>query len=417
MVKPMQFVLPLSHNSKPSWVVNMGLYLYDFMGGSRHLPKSHSIDLAHDRRGDILREPNAKAYIYSDCWVDDSRLVVANAMDARERSAEILTRCEFSAAYRCGNVWEITLAQGATQLNVQAKVLINAAGPWANRVKQGIAEQEPEFFLSLVTGSHIIVPRIYNHDSAYILQNDDHRVIFAIPYEEDFTMIGTTDISVKTPEQPRLTGEEAVYLCGVVNSYFNINLKPSDVVTSFSGVRPLYNSAMKEAQYANRDYHVETDFDDEGNLPVIHIYGGKLTTYRRLSEKVTNSICRILKMRKSAWTSTEPLPGGNFNRLNVSAELQGLMRFYNKLPNHLVRRLFLQYGTKANIIADVILKNGDFEGFGRNLTKAEVNYLYKYEWARTAEDILWRRTKLGLHYSNAQTSRLSEYLAQLSVAS
>jgi glycerol-3-phosphate dehydrogenase len=415
IVRPLRFVLPYSDMTRPRWVLRLGLFLYDHLGGRELLPPTRVLDLLKDEAGEPLKPSfRADAFEYSDCWIDDARLVALNAQDAADRGATIRTRVKAVAAIRGPDYWSVTTEDRRTgeRATVSARILINAAGPWVEEVLNGL-HRSPSGDVRLVQGSHIVVPRFYDHDRCYILQVPDKRVIFAIPYEDDFTLIGTTDRDYAgDPAEVSASDEEIAYLCKAASRYFARPLTPSDVVWSFSGVRPLHADGANDAQAVTRDYVL--DFDDKDGAPLLSIFGGKITTYRRLAEHVLERLGPHLGAEARAvgrWTGKVPLPGGDFPALGFSAVADDLARRYGWLSGEEARRLARGYGTRARrILGEAKDKASLGRDFGAGLSEAEVCYLMREEFAREAEDVLWRRSKLGLRLSKEEAAALQSFM-------
>lgn len=411
IVRPMRFVLPHHQGLRPAWMLRLGLFLYDHLGGRRLLPGTRVLDLASDPAGAPLKPRFAKGFEYSDCWVDDARLVVLNARDAADRGADIRTRTEVIAAERRDGLWRVRLrdARAGSESEVSARLLVNAAGPWVDRVLASALGREGRAHVRLVQGSHIVVPKLHDHDRAYIFQNADERIVFAIPYERDFTLIGTTDRDYRgDPREARISEEEKTYLCTAASEYFARPISTADIVWSFSGIRPLYDDGASKAQEATRDYVLGEEVG-EGEAPLLNIFGGKLTTYRRLAAAVLRRIEARLGAKGPDWTAGAALPGGDFPVDGVAIEEARLRRERPFLDERLAARLVRLYGTRArDIFAG---SEGPGRRFGGDLTEAEVRYLMRCEWAETAEDVLWRRTKLGLHLSPEESEALAAFMA------
>ncbi len=411
---PMRFRLPHQPHLRPGWMIRTGLFLYDHLARRELLPGSRSITFDS---GGPLKPEITKGFEYSDGWVDDARLVVLMARKAQQMGATIKPRTRCTRALREGNSWAITLQDRSTgaESTVSAKALVNAAGPWASKLFAGTIAAPAPKQIRLVKGSHLVVPRLNSSDEAYILQNEDERIVFVIPYEEHFSLIGTTDVDYDgDPALARISAEETDYLLKIVNSYFRHQTCPEDVVWSYSGVRPLIDDE-ENAQEASRDYAYELDYD-HGQAPLISIFGGKITTYRKLAEVATDRLCEFFPTAGAPWTKTAVLPGGNFNsKPSLLAELKNGFPW---LPVELAQRYVRTYGTACreflaglNSVADMGML------FCGNLYQKEVDYLVAREWARTAEDILWRRTKQGLYASEVQTQALEGYLSSPSAKS
>jgi glycerol-3-phosphate dehydrogenase len=405
---PMRFVLPYQPGLRPRWMLRAGLFLYDHIGGRKRLPPTRSLDLRNDPAGQPLVPCLAHAFEYSDAWVDDARLVVLNARDAADRGAHIHTRTEVTGLHRAGSLWHVT----AGTHQVQARAVINAAGPWVMHAF-GLADQPPTLNIRQVRGSHIVVKRLFDHDRAYFFQNPDGRICFAIPYERDFTLIGTTDADHQSSlDGPHASADEIAYLCGIANGYFRPQIAPADVVWSYSGVRPLLDDGSGKPESATRDYRIEVD-GKAGEAPLVSIFGGKITTYRKLAEAVMGKIAPFFHtMLTASWTGDAPLPGGGFDWAEaerVGSELAGDYPFLGAATAHRMIRL---YGRTAwDILGDATSAANLGRDFGAGLYEAEVRHLVTREWAQTAEDIIWRRTKLGLRLSGDQVAVLDAFLA------
>ncbi len=404
IIHPLRFVLPHHRGLRPAWLLRLGLFLYDHIGGRRTLPPTKTLDLTTDITGEPLKRGMfTRGFEYSDCRVDDARLVVLNAQDAAARGAFIRTRTRATSAERLADRWRMTTQDslaGTTSI-IEARVLINAAGPWVADVLSSKLRANAQAKVRLVQGSHIIVRRIFEHDRAYIFQNADGRIIFAIPYEQEFTLIGTTDRDYDgDPAKVAATQEEIAYLCEAASAYFENPIVLADVVHTYSGVRPLYDDGASEAKAATRDYVFEVD-ETEGKAPLLSIFGGKITTYRRLSQAVLKRLAKLLPHQSNLgpeWTGTASLPGGDF-AVDGHAALVG--RILAGLPDASTtqaERFARTYGTRALRISNYLAPDGTMgKALVGGLTEAEIRYLVAEEWAMTAEDILWRRTKLGLH--------------------
>ncbi|MCB1546018.1 MAG: glycerol-3-phosphate dehydrogenase [Rhodoblastus sp.] len=413
IVHPLRFVLPYARGLRPAWMLRTGLFIYDHLGGREKLPPTSTVDLASGVAGQPLKPLFSKGFEYSDCWVDDARLVVLNARDAADRGAVVRTRCEVVSAVSQSGMWRVRMrdVRSGEEGEVSARLIVNAAGPWVDRVLAGpLAHREPHH-VRLVQGSHIVVPRLYEHDRCYIFQNADGRIVFAIPYEEDFTLIGTTDRDFAgDPSKVEISAEETAYLCAAANEYFRHEITPADVVWAYSGVRPLYDDHASAAQEATRDYVLHDETIE--NAPLLSIFGGKITTYRRLAEAVLEKIGARLCARGKPWTEFAPLPGGEFEGGDLAAFTRDLMRRKPFLPEFLAGRLARSYGTRAlDLLGEARALDDLGRDFGAGLTAAEIDYLVAREWAVTANDILWRRTKLGLHGAAEASEQIESYLA------
>ena len=409
IVWPMRFVLPHSPEQRPAWLVRLGLFLYDHLGGRRKLPGCRNIDLRRDPEGKPIRPEFVRAFEYSDCWVDDARLVSLNALDAKERGAIVMTRTAATAARRVNGGWEVefTAADG-TQSKVRAKAIANAAGPWVENVINGVAGSNSPRRVRLVKGSHIIVPKFWEGPQAYLFQNDDKRVIFVNPYEGDMALIGTTDIPYEgRAEDVAIDESETVYLLTATNRYLKTPIARDAVIHAFAGVRPLYDDNAENPSAVTRDYV----FDVTGEPPMLSVFGGKITTYRKLAEHALEKLKPIFPDMAGAWTATAPLPGGDMPGADFERFLGQLQTAQPWLPEELARHYARLYGTRTTV-----LLNGarDLSGLGRHfgglLYQAEIDYLRKAEWARTAEDVLDRRTKHGLHITPEQRVAVQHFM-------
>ncbi|MFC3694833.1 glycerol-3-phosphate dehydrogenase [Chenggangzhangella methanolivorans] len=409
IVRPMRFVLPHRPGLRAWPIIRLGLFVYDSLGGRRTLSGSRSIDLARDDAGASLRSPDGRAFEYSDCWVDDARLVVLNAMDAAERGATIATRTACVAAERTGGVWRVTLDGPQGRSTIRARGLVNAAGPWVPAVAQGSLRANAAADVRLVRGSHIVTPRLFEHDRAYLLQQRDGRVVFAIPYEDDFTLIGTTDVDHDgAPDHVEPSEAEIEYLCEAASDVFRAGVRREDVVWAFSGVRALHAGGDGAAQKASRDYALELEAG-EGRPPLLTIYGGKLTTYRRLAEAALDKLAPAMSIPPGRWTGRSPLPGGGVPAAEPLADR--LAAHHPYLSEALASRLARTYGSRAwDILDGATSARALGYVFGADLSEREVRYLVAREWAETAEDVLWRRTKLGLRFSAEERETLARFM-------
>ena len=418
IIWPLRFVLPHHAGLRPAWLVRLGLFLYDHLGGRTKLPGTVSLDLRNHPAGAPLKQGFTRGFAYSDCWVEDSRLVVLNARDAARRGAVIETRTRCLKARREAGAWTIVLADadGARRRELRARVLVNAAGPWVARVLSGVMGLKPPAAVRLVQGSHIVVPRLYGHDQCYILQNADRRIVFAIPYETDFTLIGTTDRDwTGDPGSVAPSAEEVAYLCEAVSAYLKRPVEARDVVWSYAGVRPLYDDGASAAQEATRDYVLVRDAP-AGQPACLSIFGGKITTYRRLAEAALDTLAADLPARRGAakgWTGRTPLPGGDFSTDGFDALVARLREGRPWLAAPLARRLGRLYGTEAATLLDGARAMADLgRDYGAGLTEAELRFLARNEWAVTGEDVLWRRTKLGLRLGAAEREAVAAAMAE-----
>jgi len=403
-------VMPWMRGRRPAWLIRLGLFAYDHLGGRKILPGTTRLDLRSAPEGAPLKPDFAMAYEYSDCWVQDSRLVVLNARDAARRGAQILTRTRVTEARRDGALWQITtIGPDGTQTHT-ARALVNAGGPWVEDVIRNVAHINSNEGVRLVRGSHIVTKKLYDHDRCYFFQGTDGRIIFAIPYEQDFTLIGTTDAEHTDPdEKPRCSEAERDYLCAFASGYFKRPVRPEDVVWTYSGVRPLYDDGARSATAATRDYVLVLDAG--AGAPVLDVFGGKITTYRRLAESALAKLSAHLPMGPD-WTAGVALPGGDFPVDGVPDLVADLRARHLFLTDGWARRLVRAYGTEAAVMLAGARTAEDLgEDFGATLTQRELDWLVRHEYVRSAEDALWRRTKLGLHMQPGQVARVEAYLA------
>jgi glycerol-3-phosphate dehydrogenase len=415
IIRPLRFVLPHHAGLRPAWLLRLGLFLYDHIGGRNLLPPTRSVDLTRDEVGKpLIANRYTKGFEYSDCFVDDARLVVLTARDAADRGAEICTRTRAVEIRQDDSLWNVTVEDRASaRRTIRARALVNAGGPWVEGVLASGAGVNARAKVRLVQGSHIVVRKLYDHDRAYIFQNADGRIIFVIPYQDDFTLIGTTDRDYDgDPAKVKATPAEIQYLCASASEYLARPVLPEDVVWTYSGVRPLYDDGASEAKAATRDYVFE--LDTPGGVPLLSIYGGKITTYRRLAEEALERLSPYLRSAKAkeGWTGKSPLPGGDMDVSAVEALSAELVRKYTFLPTAHANRLAHAYGTRATKLLGNAKSMADLgQAFGATLTESEVRYLMATEWAATAEDIVWRRSKLGLRLSAAEIAALEEWIA------
>lgn len=406
IIHPLRFVLPHVRGLRPRWLLRLGLFLYDHIGGRKHLPPTRSIDLHRHPAGVPLKAEFGPAFEYSDGWVDDARLVVLNALDAAAHGAEVRPRTPLTAARRIAGGWELETPSGT----FTAAALINAAGPAVLKV-DGLLGEAPEYGMRLVRGSHIVVRKLFDHPYAYFFQLADGRIFFAIPYERDFTLIGTTDLDHTAGEPIVASAEEIAYLCEGASGYFKAAITPADVVWTYSGVRPLVDDGSGKPESATRGYRLDLS-DQEAGAPLLSVYGGKITTYRHLAEEAVDLMAgRLPALSGKAWTRSRALPGGDFPLDGLEPLKAALTARYPFLDAGTVDRVARAYGTRA----DSWLNGAEGwqalgKNFGAGLTAAEVEFLRSEEWAESAEDILWRRTKLGLRLSAAEQKELADYL-------
>ncbi len=421
IVRPLRFVLPYSEMMRPRWLLRLGLFLYDHLGGRERLPPTRVLDLATDPAGAPLKPAlRGRGFEYSDCWIDDARLVALNASDAAHRGAAIRTRTRAIAAQRRRDRWILTVADQRTgaRAEIESRILINAGGPWAGNILETLRHTNAHD-LRLVQGSHIVVRRMFAHDRCYILQNADRRVVFAIPFEDDFTLIGTTDRDYAgDPAKASASDEEIAYLCAAASRYFAAAITPRDVVWSYAGVRPLYaersgTDRAGAAQAVTRDYVLA--LDDAAGAPLLSIFGGKITTYRRLAEQALDRLAAFLPAEARAigrWTDRVPLPGGDFPPTGLAALAEGLARHHPWLEAAEVLRLTRSYGTRASLVLDGAKDRAALgRDFGAGLHAAEISYLMREEFAEDAEDVLWRRSKLGLRLTKDEAASLQSFMA------
>lgn len=412
IIKALRFVLPHHKGLRPAMVLRAGLAMYDYMGGRRLLPPTKTLDLTRHETGKPLKPGYRLGFEYSDCWVDDARFVVLNARDAADRGATVHVRTKVTSVRRDGGGWTIELDGEAGRQTVRARLVVNAAGPWVDDVITGAMGRNGAHNVRLVKGSHIVVHKLYEHDRCYMFQNADGRIIFAIPYEDDFTLIGTTDEDYEgDPKDVAISDKETDYLLSAASEYFAKPVTREQIHWTYSGVRPLFDDGASAAQEATRDYVLKVD-GDAATGAAINVFGGKLTTSRRLAESVLDKIEGVLGQKGAAWTRTSRLPGGDFEPLAFDAEARRLGMDYPGLPGGMMRRMLRLYGTRARVLLGTAQSVADLgRHFGWDLYAAEVDYLVANEWARTAQDILWRRTKIGLRVSGDEVASLEAYLA------
>ena len=405
----LSLVMPWMKGRRPAWLIRLGLFMYDHMGGRKILPGTRRIDLKKGPEGSPLKDKFKMAYEYSDCWVEDSRLVVLNARDAEARGADIMTRTKVANASRAGDHWEITLEGANGSRVVTAKALVNAGGPWVADIIQTTVRLNSSEGIRLVRGSHVVTRKLYDHDKAYFFQGTDGRIIFSIPYEQDFTLIGTTDANHDDlSNRPKITPEEQAYLLRFASEYFERPVTEADIVWTYSGVRPLYDDGAGSATAATRDYVLSLE---ETGAPLLNIFGGKITTYRRLAEAAMDKLTRFFPQAAGPWTTGVSLPGGDFAVTGVAHLIKGLRKDYPFLSETWAARLIRAYGTEAREMLATAKDEGDLgEDFGATLTETEVRWLMAREYAKTADDVLWRRSKLGLRMDAEQVARLSRYM-------
>jgi glycerol-3-phosphate dehydrogenase len=422
IVWPLEFVLPHESHLRPAWMIRAGLFLYDHLGHGMpgfgpksSLPGSKGIRLDPDGYGAGLKPEFERGFVYYDCWVDDARLVVLNARSAAALGATILTRTRLASAKRENGRWVAKLApESGESRTVNAAAVVNAAGPWVRQVLDEVLKVKLEASVRLVKGSHIVVPRIHSERHAFILQNPDRRVIFMIPYERQFTLVGTTEVPVTRDDfRARITRKEIEYLCEAASRYSGKPITPGTVVWSYSGVRPLYDDGSDNPSAVTRDYHLLLDKGaSPDDPPLLSVFGGKITTYRKLAEQALAQLAWRFP-GKAAWTHTEALPGGELNGLTFRGLLLDYRRRFPKLPKIWLARVLRRHGSLAEeIIGDAGVERDLGRNIGGGLYERELDYLVRHEWAREAEDVLWRRTKCGLHMSAAEQAAVHDYLAR-----
>jgi glycerol-3-phosphate dehydrogenase len=417
IIEPLAFVLPHETHLRPAWMIRMGLFLYDRIGGRMSLPRSFGVRLAGSRWGAGLRPQFERGFVYADARVDDARLVVLNAIDAREKGADIRVRTRVTHARREGGLWRATLEDGdGAVTEVAARAIVNAAGPWVKRVQDSVSRSPAKEGVRHVKGSHIVVPRVHPEEHAYILQNADHRIVFIIPYQDQYSLIGTTDVPVEEYERPAISRDETEYLLRLVNSYLATPLAAADIVWTYSGVRPLFDDGTEDPSAVTRDYVFRVDaLEGKAGVdraPVLSIFGGKLTTYRKLAESALAELAAFFPEMKPGWTRDASLPGGDLPNGDRNAWFAELCRRYTGLDAHLLRGLARRHGTRAlDVLGDAKAPTDLGRDFGAGLHEREIDHLVAEEWARTAEDVLWRRTKCGLPMTAAQRKAVADHMS------
>ncbi|MES2534376.1 MAG: glycerol-3-phosphate dehydrogenase [Pseudomonadota bacterium] len=415
---PLRFIMPHAkglRGLRPRWMIRLGLWLYDHIGGRISLPRSQAVTLD---RSSGLRPDITRGFAYSDAWVDDARLVILNLLSARQHGASIFARTRLASASRSDGAWQCVLENTLTQQRqtVTARAIVNAAGPWVASMDRMLNPHPPpesaHAAVKLVRGSHIVMPRLFAGDHAYILQNDDKRIVFMIPYEERYTLIGTTDVpQLDMDHGVRISQEEEVYLLRAVNVYLAKPISASDIVWRYAGVRPLFDDESDNPSAVTRDYTLV--LQETQNIPCVSIYGGKITTYRRLAEAVLDKLAPWMSGRGGSWTKNEALPGGEFRRADRAAEVARLQGKYAQLDPHFLARLFARHGLNAyTVLGEARTTEALGRDFGGGLTQREVDYLVQNEWAHSADDILWRRTKCGLHMSEQQRAAFADFFTE-----
>ncbi len=411
IIWPIRIVLPVEKGMRPSWMLRAGLFIYDHLAKRAILPGTKTLNLNKVRQGEALKDHLTKGFEYSDCWADDARLVALNAMDASLHGADIKTHTECIGLERHKDYWSATLRNkdGITE-TCEAKLVINAAGPWVEKILGIFGRASNDSGIRLVKGSHIVVDKLYDGDHAYIFQSPDGRVIFAMPYENDYTLIGTTEAKWELENGPVvISDEETNYLCGAVNEYFKKQITPNDIVWTYAGVRPLYDDNSESASVVTRDYVFNLDGEDGDIAPVLSIYGGKLTTYRRLAEHAMEKVEQFFPNMSAAWTDGAALPGGDIEWDAVPQLKSDMATAYPWLDTSILHRMIDAYGTRVGIILNNTKSIDDLGyHYGAGLYEKEVDYLVEFEFAKSAEAILWRRSKIGLQMTPEQIKNLEE---------
>lgn len=413
IIWPLRFVLPHSPSDRPAWLVRLGLFLYDHLGGRKKLPGTRTLNLLRDPEGAAIDDSYKRGFEYSDCWVDDARLVILNALDAAEKGAVVLTRSPCTSARREAGLWIVTTSNTVTgeTREFKARVLVNAAGPWVTDVLTRVAGSNSTRNVRLVKGSHIVVPKFWDGPNAYLVQNHDKRVIFINPYEGDKALIGTTDISYEGRAEDVTADEDEIeYLLAAVNRYFKEKLARDDVLQSFSGVRPLFDDGQGNPSAVTRDYVF--DLDETGDAPMLNIFGGKITTFRELAERGIQKLDKFFPEMGKDWTVSAPLPGGDMPDADYEKFRDALKSEFPWMPRSLRQHYGRLYGT---LVSKIVGEASSLEGLGRHfggdLYEAEARYLVENEWALTAEDILWRRTKHKLHLTEVEQGAFEEWFS------
>ncbi len=414
LVRPARFIMPHVPQLRPRWMIRTGLFLYDHLGRRTRLPGSRAVRLDRPPYGSGLKPEFTHGFIYSDCRVDDARLVVANARDAVAHGAKVLTRTACATAKRESGVWRARLRGASGELEIAARAIVNAAGPWVKTVLNERLRQPSSDNVRLVKGSHIVLPRLYQGDHAFILQNDDRRVVFMVPYEQSYTLVGTTDVAhAGDPSRPEASAAEIDYLCRAAGRYLALPVDPADVLWRYAGVRPLYDDGSVNPSAVTRDYVLRLD-SDQGSAPVLSVFGGKITTYRRLAEHALEKLAPWFPGMGPAWTAAGALlPGGDIADGDIARFERQLVQGYPRLPESLLLALARRHGALAReVLGDATALPALGGHFGADLYAREVDYLVDNEWARNADDVLWRRTKAGLHLESSQQQAVASYLAQ-----
>lgn len=418
IIWPARFVIPHDQHQRPKWLIRLGLFLYDGLNWKQKLKKSRSVNLTKEAYGDPIKSAFTAGFVYSDCRVHDSRLVVLNAQDAAEKGASINVNTSFISAKRDGKIWQITYEKDGQTHQVQSKTLVNAAGPWVDGINDNKLNLNVKGGTRLITGSHIVVPKLYEGDQCYLFQNEDNRIVFAIPYENDFTMIGTTDKAFEgnNAHKVEISDQETAYLCEISNQYFDKQITPSDVKWSFAGVRSLFDDNAKDAKSVTRDYilNIERDETDPDSPPLLTVYGGKITTFRHLGQAASQRLRIFLPHMGLDWTRNATLPGGDINEnRDIKAFITELTQTYSFLDAKHITRLATHYGSKVKQMlgnAKTIADLGSH--MGHDVYAAELDYVIAHEWVTCADDFIWRRTRLGLHINKETKEDIETYIQE-----
>lgn len=412
IIWPLRFILPHHKALRPRWLIRLGLFLYDHLGGRKLLPSSHGVDLTTHVAGKALKKEFSSGFEYSDCWVQDARLVTLNVMDAAERGCDVRVRTECTDLTRADGEWTIHLLDHLTGASdtVQARAVVNASGPWVEKTLGLDEEHESRHGVRLVKGSHVVVPKLFDHPYTYIFQNADNRILFAVPYETDFTLLGTTDVEIHAePGTEQIEGKEIEYICRNASEYFEQEILPEQVVWTYTGVRPLYDDASDNASKVTRDYKL--DLDTRKGAPILSVYGGKITTFRKLAEQTVDMLKQPLGFTAEAWTAPVALPGGDIPNADFDGFMSECRQRYPWMDETLLLDYARNYGTRIDkLIGAATAKDQLGHHFGGPLYQAEVDYLIAHEWARTAADILWRRSKKGLHTPKDCEKQLQQWI-------
>ena len=412
IIWPLRFILPHHKALRPRWLIRLGLFLYDHLGGRKLLPASNSVDLTHHVSGEAMKDEFTHGFEYSDCWVQDARLVTLNVMDAAERGCKVCVRTECTDIIRGDGGWTVNLQShlSGQASSVTAKAIINASGPWVEKTLNLDEAHDAKHGVRLVKGSHIVVPKLFDHPYTYIFQNADNRVLFAVPYEDGYTLLGTTDVEILTePGTEQIEQSEIDYICDNASEYFKQAINPDQVVWTYTGVRPLYDDASDNASKVTRDYKL--DLDTRKGAPILSVYGGKITTFRKLAEQAVDMIMPQLGITAPAWTASESLPGGDIPNADYDGFVGRMAGQYPWLEEGVLNDYCRNYGTRIDrLLGDASAMNDLGHHFGGPLYQAEVHYLIESEWARSADDILWRRTKKGLHIPDGCEQALQQWI-------